>query len=160
MSGGRPTAYDPKYCDELVAHMAGGLSFESFAGTISVGRATLYNWTKAHAEFLDAKNIGTERSRLWWEKVGRAAASGQKVPGFDHKHFNPAVYIFTMKNCFKWTDRVEHTGDPDRPIVTETRPLKDAPSETLHEAILRLSPKADAVIAESKPKKKPKRKAK
>lgn len=162
MSGGRPTDYDPKYCDELVQHMAGGLSFESFAGTIGVCRKTLYNWEAEHEEFLHAKNTGLERGRLWWERIGRAASSGQKVAGFDHKHFNTAVYIFTMKNRFKWRDSIEHTGDPDRPLVTETRPLQNEPAESLHEAILRLSPKIEAAVApkkKPKPKPKPKRKA-
>lgn len=164
MSGGRPTDYDPKYCDELVAHMASGLSYESFAGVIGVARSTLYEWEK-HQEFSDAKSIGVEKGRLFWEKRGIAAMSGSVVPGFDHKKFNVTAWIFGMKNRFGWRDRTELSGDPEKPVrtITETRPMKDEPTESLHEAILRLTPAASEAIqaiARKPSKKKPKRKAK
>jgi hypothetical protein len=99
-SPGQPTKYEPRYCEELVRHMEMGYSFESFAGRIGVHRDTLYAWAEAHVEFSDAKKVGTEKSRYFWEGLGlRAAAGVSKI--------NPAVWIFAMKNRFGWRDRIE-----------------------------------------------------
>lgn len=101
--GGRPTAYKPEYCEQLINHMANGLSFESFAGLLGVSNKTLYNWTKLSEEFLQAKEIGFEKSRLFWEKLGVAGAAGRV------QNFNASAFIFNMKNRFKtqWRDRHE-----------------------------------------------------
>ena len=65
---GRPTDYDPKYCEELIAHMKEGFSLEAFAGRIGVCEKTLYNWRDAHEEFLQAIKRGQPASRFAWEK--------------------------------------------------------------------------------------------
>jgi hypothetical protein len=118
--------------------MSAGLSFESFAGVIGVGKVTLYSWLDRHPSFLNAKNIGLERGRLFWEKIGRAAASGQRISGFDPKHFNTAVWIFTMKNRFGWRDRTELSSDPERPLVRDSLPTsrEGVPTEALIERVL------------------------
>lgn len=102
-TAGRPSLYKPEYCKALIDHLASGLSFESFAATIDVNRDTLYEWEKVHPAFSDARKIGTEKSLIFWEKMGLTGALG-KIKGFQ-----PAVYIFTMKNRFRWTDRQETT---------------------------------------------------
>lgn len=73
---GRPSEYQPRFCEQLVDHMAQGFSFESFAGVVGVSKQTLYNWAEAHAEFLDAKERGTEQCRLWWEDLGIEGVQG------------------------------------------------------------------------------------
>lgn len=101
MTAGRPSKYDPKYCDQLREHMGKGFSFESFAATIGVNRDTLYQWAKVHSEFSDAKSDGTDASLYHYEKIFQAGILG-KV-----KNFNSTALIFLMKNRFKWTDRQE-----------------------------------------------------
>lgn len=107
---GQPTKYSPDHCDTLIAHMEKGYSFESFAGTIGVTRATLYNWADIHPQFMDAKNAGLEKGRLFWERLSILAAAG-KLPGF-----NATAWIFTMKNRFGWRDKIEHSGDEKKPV--------------------------------------------
>lgn len=89
----------------LLDHMAQGLSFESFAGRdeVAVSKQTLYDWLEKHSEFVDAKGLGTERCRLFWEKLGIAGAAG-RLP-----NYNNAAYIFNIKNRFpaEWRDRHE-----------------------------------------------------
>lgn len=77
-SRGRPTKYDPAFCEVLLDHMAGGFSFESFAGVIGVSKQTLYNWldTKEYGDFVDAKSRGEELCRLWWERLGIQGVQG------------------------------------------------------------------------------------
>lgn len=105
MPAGRPTAYKPEYCEQLLEHMAEGLSFESFAGVIGTCRRTLYYWTEQHEEFLHAKNAGQEKSQLFWEKGMRALAFGKLAGG------NAATMLFTMKCRFGWREADEEKGD-------------------------------------------------
>ena len=103
---GRPTKYKKEYCEMLVAHMAEGYSFETFAAKIDVNRDTLYDWTYEHGAFSDAKKRGEVKSQEWYETVGRAMMTG-KLAGSQ-----PSVWIFSMKNKFNWTDKkeVDHTN--------------------------------------------------
>jgi transposase len=111
MPGGRPTKYKPEFCEMLIKHMEQGYSFESFAATIDTHRGTLYNWEKEHTEFLNAKKIGLDKSLLWWERLGAHGAAG-KVKGF-----NPAAWVFSVKNKHQWRDKT-----PDE-IKEEAKPL-------------------------------------
>lgn len=81
--------------------MGEGLSYESFAGKLSVVRTTLYNWEKSYPDFLYSKKIGEEKKLLFFEKQGLDAING-KIKGF-----SASTYIFTMKNKCGWTDQIE-----------------------------------------------------
>lgn len=113
---GRPTIYEPKFCEMLIEHMAKGLSFESFAGFIGVSKQTLYDWVEKHAEFLDAKNLATSKCRLWWEQTGISGLWNQSESESEgnsrrtsSKSFNTGVWVFNMKNRFKeeWKEKHE-----------------------------------------------------
>lgn len=109
MKEGRPTLYDPKYCQLIIDHMEQGLSKESFCGTIGVSKQTLYDWMKAHEEFLDAVHIGEEKSRLFWEKAG--------IKGmYMGKDFNAVAWKFGIANRHGWKDKADVTSD-DKPVV-------------------------------------------
>ena len=101
MTAGRPTPYDPSFCKRLIEWMSHGMSFESFAGEVSVGRATVHNWARAHPEFLEAKAIGQAKCLVFWEKLGIKAAAG------GIKNFAATAYVFQMKNKFGWRDKVD-----------------------------------------------------
>ena len=115
---GRPSDYKPEFCEELIAHMTKGYSFESFAAVIGVHRDTLYEWVKRHVEFSDAKKRARDAALYWWEKVGEAGLTGQL------KGFNAAVWIFSMKNRFKWTD--EKSAEADDGSHSDDEVIKSA----------------------------------
>lgn len=99
---GRPTKYDAAFPEMLVTHMEKGLSFEAFAGAIGVTKETLYQWVNTYEEFSDAKKLGSEKCRLFWEQIA--------LEGLNSKAgvtFNSTVWIFNMKNRFGWRDRIE-----------------------------------------------------
>lgn len=100
-TSGRPSKYKPEYCEMLLDHMEGGLSFRSFAGAVRVNFDTVYEWAKKHEEFSDAKRQGEALEELFLEKTGRAGMLGKL------KGFNPATYIFTRKNKSGWSDKTE-----------------------------------------------------
>jgi hypothetical protein len=99
---GRPTKYKEEYCKMLVDHMAEGMSYESFAGFIGVNRDSLYEWDKHYVNFSDAKKIGRAKQEYANEKTLHQIAKGKL------RDANVTAQIFIMKNCHKWTDRVEH----------------------------------------------------
>lgn len=110
MVTGRPSDYDPKYCQMLIDHMADGLSFEAFGGVVDACKSTLYVWLEKHPEFMDAKQIAIAKCRLWWEKEGKTGLwnQGNRSGSFsESKSFNTGVWIFNMKNRFKddWRDK-------------------------------------------------------
>lgn len=106
---GRPTKYDPIYCEMLIRHMEGGLSYESFAGSIRVCRTTLYEWEEHHPEFSYAKSVGRELERLFWEKAGIDGLYNETIKDGDGmtitKSINSAVWIFNCKNRLGWRDK-------------------------------------------------------
>lgn len=111
---GRPSDYKPEYCDMLIEHMAGGLSFEAFAGVLRKSKVTLYKWADEHAEFMNAKQVGTEACRLFWEKLGvdyviNISESHKDGDSSSHisKSLNAKVYDINMKNRFGWADKQE-----------------------------------------------------
>jgi hypothetical protein len=113
---GRPSKYDQKFDEMLITHMTEGLSFEAFAGIIEVNVDTLHEWVKVHKSFSDAKKIAFAKCRVFWEKMGISGAwNDAKGPCL-----NTGVWIFNMKNRFKWSDRMEVSGTGDgeeKPIV-------------------------------------------
>jgi hypothetical protein len=101
--GGRPTKYDPAYCDQLIAHMNHGYSFASFAGKCAISESTLYKWQADYPEFAEAHQIGIPCKRLELE---------YRLLNGDPKATTAA--IFALKCAFpeEWADKrqVEQTG--------------------------------------------------
>lgn len=117
-SVGRPSKYKPEYDQMLIEHMASGLSYESFAGLVSVCTDSLYEWEKVHASFSDAKKEGFAKNRLFWERLGTQYITHVDSKFESSPKLNSTVYIFNMKNRFprEWRDRVEVAGDKDQPM--------------------------------------------
>lgn len=116
--GGRPTKYEPRFCEELIDHMALGYSFESFAAIAKCDRSILYDWEKAHPEFKSAKEQAFAEGLLFWERLGidniistndfsRDGDSQQS----SSKTLNGSVWIFNMKNRFRWRDKQADEND-------------------------------------------------
>lgn len=110
---GRPTKYNPKYCDTVIKEMSEGASLTEVAGELGICKDTLYQWQKEHSEFSDAIKKGVQLSEQWWQKVGRKSL-------WD-KEFNYTGWYMNMKNRFGWTDKqnVQHTGEGGGPIIVE-----------------------------------------
>jgi hypothetical protein len=51
---GRPTEYQPEYCELVIEKMGQGYSLTAFAGSIRVAKETVYRWIKEYSEFSDA----------------------------------------------------------------------------------------------------------
>jgi len=63
-------------------------------------------WLQEEPEFSETIKKGRKLSEQWWNDIGIQGTVG-KLP------INPTMWIFNMKNRFRWTDRqaTEHTGE-------------------------------------------------
>ena len=84
MPAGRPTSYDPSYCERVIEMGREGYSVVEMAAEIGVGRNTLETlWPAANPEFREALTEAREASQAWWEAHHHAAGfrhvSGRSV---------------------------------------------------------------------------------
>lgn len=101
MPGGRPTDYDPAYCDTAVEILSKGYSETVLAGELDVCPATVANWKNAHPEFLEAVKRGRAKGvRVWEDRLMDNAKSGTG---------NATSCIFGLKNRASedWRDKTE-----------------------------------------------------
>lgn len=109
MPGGRPTTYDPKYCQAVIEHMSEGASLTSFAASIMCSRSTINEWMAANPEFSESVKIGKALCAQWWENVSRTNA--REGGG------NATLCIFGLKNMApdEWREKqeIEHSGSID-----------------------------------------------
>ena len=120
MPAGRPSLYDPKYCDEIVEDMAIGYSMTAFAGKIGVCRDTLQEWAAKEPEFSAALKAGKSIRTRFLETGFFTEENRAKVTS----------RIFALKNAApdEWRDRYEHTGADGGPIaVTVARFVTEGP---------------------------------
>ncbi len=108
MPAGRPSKYDPAFCDRVIELGREGASKAEIALELDICYATFDTWQNDKPEFLEAVKRAERLSQGWWEKKGRSATFGG-VEGF-----NATSFIFNMKNRFKadWRDKqeLEHSG--------------------------------------------------
>lgn len=117
MPAGRPSKYDPMYCDAVVEHMRDGASLTSFAAEIDVARSTINVWMDEHPEFSEAVTRAKAKCAAWWERVGRnLAATGEG---------NATMCVFGLKNMSAddWREKqeVDHTNSDGslKPTIIE-----------------------------------------
>lgn len=118
-SGGRPSKYDPAFCEQIVAFMAQGYSVAAFAGHIDVARSTINEWADQHPEFSEALSRGKNKRLLHWETDALRVAQKGGGPG------TATIITFGLKNMggedWNAPDRVEMTGRDGAPLVTTVK---------------------------------------
>jgi hypothetical protein len=105
---GRPTLYDPKYCQIAIDFLKDGYSVTALAGHIGVARSTVFRWAEENDDFSDALTSGQALAALWWENRLRDIAQN----GADKKGA-ASVAIFGVKNRSReeWKDHHNLTID-------------------------------------------------
>lgn len=111
MPAGRPSKYDPAYCEDIVALMAEGLSKTAWAGSIGVCHDTVIEWAKVHPEFSEAVKRGQAARTL---KLERDLLEGTEGPKITSR-------IFALKNAapHEWKDKVENEHSGTVKTITE-----------------------------------------
>ena len=124
MAGGRPTDYDPAYCDRVIELGRIGMSVIEMAADIGVARSTLEAlWTAEHPEFKEAFMLSRQLSQAWWETMGRVNIIMPPQSGT----FQASVWSRSMAARFPadWREKSETTHAGAVEIKTITRTIVD-----------------------------------
>jgi hypothetical protein len=116
---GRPSKYDPRFCELVLDLGAKGKSKAQMAATIGIDRGTLNEWVDVHPEFSRAINAALDLSLARWETIGQ---EHMLRPGF-----NATAFIFQMKNRFREDYRDLQHGEHK---ITQTQEPKN-PTEPI-----------------------------
>lgn len=115
MAGGRPTDYNPKYCEEIIEFFDKEPWEETENGRVpcklptlarfavdrGVCRETVWNWSQTHPEFFNAI------------KRAKAIQEDLLVQNGLTALYDKTLSIFCLKNLSDWKDKkeVEHSGE-------------------------------------------------
>lgn len=115
---GRPSLYDPKYCEEVIALGKIGKSSEAIGAILGVGTATLYRWRDEHPEFREALDLAKEFELHWWEDI----AQTHMVENKESDKLNASIWSRSMAARFpkKYRESVkqEITGADGAPLLS------------------------------------------
>ena len=115
---GRPSLYDPSYCEKVIELGRLGKSTEAIASMLDVGTATLYRWRDEHEEFREALSIAKDHELRWWEEM----AQGYMIEAKDGERLNGTIWSRSMAARFpkKYRESVkqEITGADGAPLLS------------------------------------------
>ena len=115
---GRPSLYDPKYCEEVIALGRIGKSIEQIAANLNVSLRVLYDWRDKHPEFLHALEDCKTYEQAWWEEQ----AAAYMVENKESDRLNATLWSRSMAARFpkKYRESVkqEITGADGAPLLS------------------------------------------
>lgn len=79
MPAGRPTAYKPEYCEQVIELGRAGKSKVQMAAHFDVCRKTIDNWAEENPEFLRALERAMIHAQDWWENAGQNGMIDGKI---------------------------------------------------------------------------------
>ena len=97
---GRPSKYDPQFCELVVEIMKQGKSIASVACAIGVSRKILYEWAEAHKNFRDALDLGKDLAQQYWENLSQDMSNGEASQCDVKSKGNPGMVQFMMSRRF------------------------------------------------------------
>ncbi len=109
MAGGRPTKYDPVFCEVFVEMSSHGCSRIEFCAQVGISYESFLAYQRRHPEFMEAVKRGLQLCQAWWERKGRE--------NMGERDFNYTGWYMNMKNRFRsseipWSDsrEIKHSG--------------------------------------------------
>jgi len=115
---GRPSLYDPKYCEEVIALGKLGKSIEQIASRLGFSLRTMYQWKEQHQEFLHALEEAKEHEQAWWEDQ----ADAYMVETKEGPKLNSAIWSRSMAARFpkkyRESTKTEITGADGAPLIS------------------------------------------
>ena len=117
MPGGRPTDYDPAFCEDVIRLGRQGKSIEQIAYRLFVSVSTMYKWRDEHTEFSEALTAAKEYEQAYWEDL----ADSHIVETKEGPRLNATIWSRSMAARFpkKYREQVkqEITGANDAPLL-------------------------------------------
>ena len=118
MTVGRPTLFDPSYCDKVVELGALGKSLEQISSNLGVSLRVIYLWRDTYPDFMHALEDAKAAEMNWWEDQAQAYMLEHK----DGAKLNASIWSRSMAARFpkKYRESVkqEITGENGAPLLT------------------------------------------
>lgn len=115
---GRPSLYDPSFCDEVVELGRKGKSVEQIASILNVSLRTMYSWRDAHEDFLHALDDAKTYEQAWWEEQ----AAAYMVENKESDRLNASLWSRSMAARFpkkyRESTKTEITGADGAPLIS------------------------------------------
>lgn len=126
---GRPSLYDPAFCERVVELGKLGKSTEAISSILDVGTATLYRWRDEFPEFREALETAKDHELRWWEEQAQAYMIESK----DGDRLNASIWSRSMAARFpkkyRESTKQEITGAEGAPLLTGIQVSFVKPSE-------------------------------
>jgi transposase len=127
---GRPSKYDPAFCERVIELGKLGKSVEQIACELNVGTKTLYNWRDENPEFLHALDMAKEFEQNWWETI----AQTHMIEEREAPKLNATIWSRSMAARFpkKYRESVkqEITGADGSPLLAGIQVSFVKPNDT------------------------------
>lgn len=115
---GRPSLYDPAYCEKVIELGKLGKSIEQIAFVLDLSVRVLYKWRDEHEEFMQALEDAKQFEQAWWEEQAHL----YMVENKDGPRLNSSLWSRSMAARFpkKYRESVkqEITGAEGAPLLT------------------------------------------
>lgn len=109
---GRPTIYDPAFCEKIKAWGKLGKSRAWMCSQLEIGRTTMQRWEHEHEEFRLALTVSEAHAQAYWEDLGQDNISTRE--------FQANVWSRSMAARFPkdWREKSAVVGgdEDDRPV--------------------------------------------
>ena len=115
---GRPSLYDPAYCEKVVELGKLGKSVEQIASNLNLSLRVMYKWRDEHQEFMHAMEDAKQYEQAWWEDQAQAYMVEDK----ESAKLNSSLWSRSMAARFpkkyRESTKTEITGAEGAPLVT------------------------------------------
>jgi transposase len=126
---GRPTLYDPKYCEEVVELGKIGKSVEQIAAKLGLSLRVLYLWRDTYPDFMHAMEDSKTYEQAWWEEQ----AAAYMVENKESDRLNATLWSRSMAARFpkkyRESTKTEITGADGSPLLSGIQVSFVKPSE-------------------------------
>jgi transposase len=126
---GRPTKYDPAFCEQVVELGRIGKSIEQIAANLGVSTRVLFDWRDKHENFLHALEYAKELELDWWETVGQTHMIEEK----ESAKLNASIWSRSMAARFpkkyRESTKQEIVGAEGGPLLAGIQVTFVKPSE-------------------------------
>ena len=105
---GRPSSYEPEYCEIIIELGKLGKSIAQMASAFDVDKASIFDWAANHEEFSTALARARAHSQTWWENAAQENMAD--------RNFNAQLWLKSVASRFRddYTERqVTEVSGPD-----------------------------------------------
>ena len=114
---GRPSKYQPEYCQQIIELGKLGKSIAQMAAHFDVDKASIYRWSEEHEEFRTSLARAKAHSQTWWENAAQQ--------NMDNRNFNAQLWLKSVASRFRddYTEKqvTELTGANGGAVQVETK---------------------------------------